>query len=589
MTSTAIVAVMLALGGTPTPPTPAAVQAERDAVLSARTATASGVWDAGPAGRMAATGDAHSCSITVGGEIWCWGANSSGQLGIGAGGATDRPVRVTGQPVFRAADPAAPEGAIRADDIDAGRAHTCAVVVDSYDLAANGGTLYCWGANEAGQLGDGSRSTRNRPVPVLDDVARVAAGRAHTCVISGDATVSCWGGNDAGQLGLGTVGGHRDTPQPVPGLSDIVSLAAGDADTCAVDGNGRAWCWGADDHGQIGDGSGPGAPVPTPTRVDTSGGAGPLSEISVGRSHVCALGGEPGLRVWCWGSDSAGQLGNGGADSDTATPTPVSSSVLVAGLNAGGDSTCATNYAADFLITGDYTPGAYCWGDNSSGQLGVGDLADRTEPARVARGQLQPSPSSVAFSGLPVPLLVNLTVGRTHTCAADVDGVVYCWGAGADGQLGNRSTGDTVAPARTRLGPDPATAVRVTAGDATLSIRWTPPADSGAAPVWRYSVTATTRDGDATSTDVTGPGTIAHIGGLDNGARYSVVVVTYTRAGYSISAGRTATPHAAPTGGGGGGADLPATGPATPAGLGLTLLMLGVVAVRAGRRPAQRV
>ncbi|MEU7907622.1 fibronectin type III domain-containing protein [Actinoplanes sp. NPDC049118] len=564
------------------PPSPAQVAAARAEALSGTgSAQAAETWESPLGGSLVAVGDEHTCSVTIAGEIWCWGAAGDGQLGVGTGPDRDRPVRVTGQAVFRPGDDT-PPGAIQATDIDAGGAHTCAVVNNSYHLFTDHGTVYCWGANDRGQLGDGTLTTRGRPVAVLEEADEVAAGRRHTCALTGAGTVSCWGSNDAGQLGIGTVGGHRDTPQAVPGLTDVVTVGAGHDNTCAVTENGRAWCWGADDHGQIGDGSGPGAPVPSPTLVDTSGVPGEIRQIDVGRGHGCAIAdAESGGRAWCWGSGGAGQLGAGGTGGDEPKPVMVRGSELFFQIATGGDSTCATNYSPDVIIIGDFTPGVYCWGDNSAGRLGVGDRANRSVPARVADGEFEASVSPAAFFGYRHPMPAYVSVGAGHTCTADIDAAVYCWGTNDAGQFGNRGNQDSDVPAKTWLGPGPATALRVRAGDASLRVSWRPPADTGAAPVDYYQINADSRSHGRGESQTT---TTTVLGDLTNGDAYTVLVSTLTLAGYSYSAERTATPRAASRPGRGGGLPVTGTAPMTLAATGIALLLLGVAGLTAGRR-----
>jgi alpha-tubulin suppressor-like RCC1 family protein len=130
--------------------------------------------------------------------------------------------------------------------VAAGLYHTCAIKQDS--------SLWCWGSNEDGQLGDGSDEDKNTPVKIIESgVVDVALGYNHTCAIKKDGSLWCWGNNEYGQIGDGT---NKDKKSPVKIIeSGVVSVAAGGAHTCAIKTDGSLWCWGANTSGQIGDGS----------------------------------------------------------------------------------------------------------------------------------------------------------------------------------------------------------------------------------------------------------------------------------------------------------------------------------------------
>lgn len=516
-------------------------------------------------GPVAAVGEDHTCAITVLGDVWCWGAGDAGQLGDGSRAGSAEPVMITGS---------GPLAGSTVNLLTAGRAHTCALVAargaeDSQDL-------WCWGDNADGQLGDGSTTSRDRPVRVAREVVDVAAGARHTCAVDEDAAVSCWGRNDDGQLGTGSAGAPGRTPQPVTGLPDVRAVAAGDDSTCALDEDGAAWCWGSDADGQLGDGGGASAtPSATPVRVVTADVDEEFVALDGGRGHMCAVDGDGA--AWCWGADSAGQLGDGAPAAATSQPVRVAGTASYVSIDAGGDSTCA--------VAG--TAAVWCWGANGSGQLGVGDRADRAAPARVDQNAVRTSPLFEYVYGSAAKLLIGVAVGGQRTCAVDVAPNHYCWGDNAGGRLGTGTSGDALVATPTSLIPDASTGVRLQPGDKRLGARWRTPADTGAAPPEEYAAIALTGTGIDAIVNSQGCGTLrpgCTIEKLTNGVRYEVFVGMATRGGVSWTAATAGTPVAPAAPGGGGG--LPITGPPTVplAAAGLALVVAGALCLLGDRR-----
>ncbi|MCB9652922.1 MAG: hypothetical protein H6729_02170 [Deltaproteobacteria bacterium] len=256
-----------------------------------------------PANRVrAVTANADTtCSILHGGEVWCWGDNRGGQLGDGSS-VVDR---VTPGRVDDLSNQAA--------SISSGWGHLCAVKMD--------GSLWCWGDNQFGQLGDGTTDQRSRPVKILEDVVNVGAGPRHTCAIKLDGTLWCWGDNAYSELGDGTTI-IRLNPIQVTALGDhAIDVVAGNRFTCARKDDLTAWCWGRNDHGQVGRGGPFTSTEPTPAQVAL---AHPVLQIAAGSDHACALDDQANL--YCWGSNEAGQLGVGEAWYDppgSSSPQPV--------------------------------------------------------------------------------------------------------------------------------------------------------------------------------------------------------------------------------------------------------------------------
>jgi alpha-tubulin suppressor-like RCC1 family protein len=186
-------------------------------------------------------------------------------------------------------------------DVALGFSHTCALT--------STGVVECWGANESGELGDGTTTRRTQPVTVggLDaPAAQVDAGGAgHTCALTTAGGVECWGRNRYGQLGDGTTT-DRSSPVEVSGLqSGVTQIAVGGDHVCALTDTGAIWCWGHDDNGQLGDGTTANSSVP----VHVTGLGGPAAVVSAGGDHTCAL--MPGGGAKCWGANGNGQAGDG--------------------------------------------------------------------------------------------------------------------------------------------------------------------------------------------------------------------------------------------------------------------------------------
>jgi tRNA A-37 threonylcarbamoyl transferase component Bud32 len=339
-----------------------------------------------PAGRSGsahavAAGRGHSCAIRRG-ALFCWGANDFGQLGAGVSASGSRtPLRSFGAGLFTV--------------VTAGAAHGCALSVD--------GSIYCWGANDKGQLGRSDAGRESRPVRVADVPRLVAlqAGAEHTCGLTEEAQVVCWGANEHGQLGTGGVGSAPAALEMTESVS-FVAVAAGARHSCALATDGTVWCWGANRDGQLGDGTRVDQRVPR--RVVASE---RFVAVAAGGAHSCAV--SDAGDVWCWGSNDFGQLGLGGRRA-LATPGRVVGGVRVQTVSLGGAHSCALTAAGE----------AWCWGNNASAQLGDGSVVTRDHPVRVSGG----------------PFLA-LSAAFAHSCGVLVDGTVTCWGSNARLQLGD--------------------------------------------------------------------------------------------------------------------------------------------------------
>ena len=316
--------------------------------------------------------------------------------------------------------------------VSAGRDHTCAVVSD--------GTVQCWGNNNAGQLGDGSRTGSSVPVtvPGLMGVTAVSAGREYTCALLGGGAVKCWGNNYFAQLGNGSTT-NSSTPVDVTDLTDATAVSAGIGNhTCALLRSGKVKCWGSNGGGQLGNGSKTNSRTP----VDVENLAG-VTAISTGGGHTCAL-----LRsgtVQCWGWNSFGELGNDaiptyGLGNISLTPVAVQD-VTDATAISGTDHTCA------LLNDGRVK----CWGNDNFGQVRIGSKANDSS-----------TPVPVVVAGLAD--VTAISAGYLHTCALLRSGAVQCWGDNGNSQMGNGTTTGRRSPLMSVTGLTGVTAISAGGG-----------------------------------------------------------------------------------------------------------------------------
>jgi len=285
---------------------------------------------------------------------------------------------------------------------------------DSYSLAIPpDGSLWAWGANWAGQLGNGG--TENSPVPVsvpgLPVLKAVAGGETHSLAVSGDGHVWSWGANSAGQLGDGSNDDHLE-PVQVPGLAAITAVAAGSSHSLALTEDGRVFSWGGNDLGQLGDGTV--VSSTTPTRVP---GLSNVVVIAAGSQHSLALT-QDGT-VLAWGDNSSGQLGNGSFD-------PASSPVPVSGLSA--VATIAAGQYHSIAALSDGT--AWAWGSNDEGQVGTSPGPPSPTPVQVQSViQCTTSEGSESCDTAPIAAVTSVAGAAEHSLALKTDGSVWRWGS----------------------------------------------------------------------------------------------------------------------------------------------------------------
>jgi alpha-tubulin suppressor-like RCC1 family protein len=353
-------------------------------------------------------GGNHTCARKKDGTLWCWGSDQDGELGDG-NVSVDSPspieVSALGHDVA---------------DVVAGR-NTCARKTD--------GTLWCWGNNVLGQVGDGTRGgvtcgtqvCRSSPQQVVGSIGEAAANVglsfSHTCAVGRDSSLWCWGDNSGEELGIGNVG-LGDCAAPIPGPSceaspqqvtalgnNAVAVVAGTGQTCALLLGGLVWCWGSTGNSS--------SLLLPPTRVTS---IDEVVQVASGGALNCALKQEGS--VWCW--QTGGQVSRVDAIAKSAAEIAVS-----------GDGICARK--SDGSV--------WCWGNNGKGQLGDGTTNSSNVPVRVA--------------ALPAKA-VQISAGDanvSHSCALLQDGSAWCWGSNEHGQLGDGTTNPTLTPVRVQICP----------------------------------------------------------------------------------------------------------------------------------------
>lgn len=354
-----------------------------------------------------------SAADATAGAPFGWGDNINGQLGDGTTDPALSPV---------ATDTSGELAGVTVTKVSAGDNATCALTTE--------GRVYCWGFGGNGALGNGSVADSAVPVAidasgVMDDkeVIDINVMSGSACAITSDGKVYCWGSNDFGQLGNGTlVSASAPVAVDTSGvLADrrATSLGSGGfATTCVTLDDGGAACWGAGIFGSMGNGTNA-VYNTTPVLVSMAGvlSGKDVAQLAVGTFHVCALTTDTTLA--CWGRNGEGELGIGDT-TNRNVPALVDTSGVLDGLTvttmaAGGETTCA--------IAGEGQ--VFCWGDGTYGALGAGSTASVNVP------------QAVDMTGvLAGQQATSVSVGAYHSCVATASGLASCWGKGDNGQLG---------------------------------------------------------------------------------------------------------------------------------------------------------
>ena len=287
-------------------------------------------------------------------------------------------------------------------DVALGDSHTLALRAD--------GTLWAWGLNSSGQLGDGTTTNRHIPVQILTNIISIGAGYWHSFAIRSDRTLWAWGHNNWWQLGNGTQA-SRSTPFLI--MDNAIYAGGTHWHSHAIRANGSLWGWAVNWHGGVGDGTA--TSRPTPFQIQTLIN---ITSISQGEAHSLAIRNDNTL--WAWGGNWDGRIGDG---TTIHRLTPV---LIMSGINS-----IAAGLAHNFAVKNDNT--LWAWGRNSSGQLGDGTIVQRN---------------------IPVQVLTNVylaAAGASHSLAIRSDGTLWAWGLNNLGQLGDGTATNRLAPIRVNI------------------------------------------------------------------------------------------------------------------------------------------
>jgi alpha-tubulin suppressor-like RCC1 family protein len=309
--------------------------------------------------------------------------------------------------------------------MDAGGSHSTALLRGFGHMCfILDGKLSCWGSNPAGELGLGDSMSRSVPVALHGSWISGCGGEAYTCAIHQGGVLYCWGDNARGQLGLGDLTA-RNVPTKLSGSARWTTVSCIGAYTCGLQPGGSLYCWGDNSEGATAQNDQPGSPdltTPQPVAPNTT-----FRELSAGQGHACAIRQDGAL--FCWGRNTSGQLGLGdGTASQLRSPQRVGNDTDWSALGVGQEHTCAIR-----------TDGSlWCWGSNVELPLGFATAANALVKVPTRVGTMN--------------TWRQVSTGRLDSCAVTTDDAAYCWGRGAEGQLGNGAVDSKAVP--TRIGND---------------------------------------------------------------------------------------------------------------------------------------
>ena len=399
-----------------------------------------------------------SCALGSNNKAYCWGSGYRGKLGNNTTTNALTPVAVHQGEI--------PTGVILTQ-ISARGNHACALGSNS--------KAYCWGDGQHGKLGNGGFGERYSPVAVHQGeipagvtLIQIITGSNNTCALGSNSKAYCWGNGDYGVIGNGVINNYSFPVAvhqgEIPTGITLMQISIGENHICALGSDGKAYCWGKNDNGQLGNNNATVAYTPVAVHQGQIPAGVSLTQIATGYNHTCALGSD--AKVYCWGLGSHGQLGNNAHGVVSNTPVAVHQGEIPAGvtltqISSGWYHTCALG--TDKRI--------YCWGYNGLGQLGnnTGDGSTsnmRLVPVAVHQGEI---PAGVTMK--------HVSSGSYFTCALSTKDAVYCWGDnGVVGRLGNNTTTEYVStPVAVHQGQIPAGSTQVKVDNTLVPVKYISP------------------------------------------------------------------------------------------------------------------
>ena len=482
-------------------------------------------------------GSYHSFGLTSDGRIYAWGRNTSGELGIGTTLARSNvpiAVKTTGTPM---------DGKVVKQVEGGGRyegSHSIALASD--------GTVYTWGLNQYGQLGNNTTINSRSPVAVQaagtpmegKTIVQIAAGADHSLALDSDGALYAWGSNAYGQLGNGTTTNSsvpvavKIAGTPLAGKT-IVQIAAGANHNMVLTSDGAVYTWGWNYHGQLGNNTKTNSNTIVAVQTISTPIAGKkIVKIAAGQGHSLALT-DDGM-VYAWGRNDTGQLGNN-ATTDAMLPV----AVTVTGTPMSNKTIVEIASGARHSLAIDSSGKVYAWGHNGSGQLGNNSTVNALTPVAV---QAPADKNIIQVSG-------SGWLGASSS-ALTSNGAVYSWGRGFDGQLGDGTNNDSSVPVITTINlvdtPSTPTHVMAKPGDTTAIISWQAPIVSGGQNITGYVLQYQAIGASSwTTVNVAAAATLHTTTGLTNDQTYRVRLAAKTTAGTGdFSNVVLVTPHAKP-------------------------------------------
>ena len=483
-------------------------------------------------------GSYHSFGLTSDGRIYAWGRNTSGELGIGTTLARSNvpiAVKTTGTPM---------DGKVVKQVEGGGRyegSHSIALASD--------GTVYTWGLNQYGQLGNNTTINSRSPVAVQaagtplagKTIVQIAAGADHSLALDSGGALYAWGSNAYGQLGNGTTTNSsvpvavKIAGTPLAGKT-IVQIAAGANHNMVLTSDGAVYTWGWNYHGQLGNNTKTNSnTIVAVQTIGTPIAGKKIVKIAAGQGHSLALT-DDGM-VYTWGRNDTGQLGN-----NVTTDAMLPVAVTVTGTPMSNKTIVEIASGARHSLAIDSSGKVYAWGHNGSGQLGNNSTVNALTPVAV---QAPADKNIIQVSG-------SGWLGASSS-ALTSNGAVYSWGRDLDGQLGDGTNNDSSVPVITTINlvdtPSTPTHVMAKPGDTTAIISWQAPIVSGGQNITGYVLQyQAIRASSWTTVNVAAAATLHTTTGLTNDQTYRVRLAAKTTAGTGdFSNVVLVTPHAKPT------------------------------------------